>query len=74
MTFGGKIACFDMQQEAHIQSDFGNETYLGRKETIMKAKKATKTAQKGKKLSGSKLPKATLQRASSAQMHEKGMH
>jgi hypothetical protein len=29
----------------------------------MKAKKATKTKEKGKKLSGSKLPKATLQRA-----------
>ena len=29
----------------------------------MKAKKATKPVQKGKKLSGSKLPKSTLQRA-----------
>jgi hypothetical protein len=29
----------------------------------MKAKKATKTTGKGKKLSGSKLPKSTLQRA-----------
>jgi len=28
----------------------------------MKAKKATKTVQKGNKLSGSKLPKSTLQR------------
>jgi hypothetical protein len=33
----------------------------------MKAKKAGKTTQKGKKLSGSKLPKSTLQRASSLQ-------
>ena len=39
-----------------------NDTYLARKETTMKAKKATKTVQKGKKLGGSKLPKSTLQR------------
>jgi hypothetical protein len=37
---------------------------LRRKETTMKAKKATKKAEKGKKLGSSKLPKTTLQRAS----------
>ena len=35
----------------------------------MKAKKATKTTQKGKKLSGSKLPKSTLQRLAQPSMH-----
>jgi hypothetical protein len=35
----------------------------------MKAKKATKTKEKGKKLSSSKLPKATLQRA--ADVHQR---
>ncbi len=36
----------------------------GQKETTMKAKKATKTTEKGKgkKLTSSKLPKSTLQR------------
>jgi hypothetical protein len=46
---------------------------LGRKETIMKAKKATKKAEKGKKLGSSKLPKTTLQRAGPG-MHKVGMH
>jgi hypothetical protein len=32
----------------------------------MKAKKATKATQKGKKLSSTKLPKSTLQRSASA--------
>jgi len=36
----------------------------------MKAKKATKAVQKGKKLSGSKLPKSTLQRAAPAFQHK----
>lgn len=48
---------------------------LGRKETTMKAKKATKKAEKGKKLGSSKLPKTTLQRAGAAPgMHKVGMH
>jgi hypothetical protein len=44
----------------------GDDTHLGSKETIMKAKKATKKAEKGKKLGSSKLPKTTLQRSAAA--------